>query len=99
MKEFKSWAGGKTDKGREFQSSPVRDEKMKIMVNSCIRNMDRIGMRRSRKSCAERLQEVGGMQLASSESSQHKNSGRRQIEMQHCGGDLKNQDSQLEEES
>ena len=30
---------------------------MKIMVNSCIRKMDRIVMRRSRKSCAARPQE------------------------------------------
>ena len=30
---------------------------MKILVNSCIRKMDRIGMRRSRKSCAVRPQE------------------------------------------
>ena len=27
---------------------------MKILVISCIRKIDRIGMRRSRKSCAER---------------------------------------------
>ena len=36
----------------EFTS--VRDERMKILINSCIRKMDRIGMRRSRKSCAAR---------------------------------------------
>ena len=32
----------------------VGDERMKILVNSCIRKMDRIGMRRSRKPCAAR---------------------------------------------
>ena len=30
---------------------------MKILVNSCIRKMDRIEIRRSRKSCAARPQE------------------------------------------
>ena len=39
-----------------------------------------------------------GMQLASSEEN-HENSDRKEIKMQHCVGDLKNQDSQLEEES
>ena len=34
-------------------------ERMKILVNSCIRKMDRIGMRRSRKPCAARPQEGG----------------------------------------
>ena len=48
----------------EFTS--VRDERMKILVNSCIRKMNRIGIRRSRKPCAARLKGSGGMQLASS---------------------------------
>ena len=40
------------------------------------------------------------MQLASyQKSSQHENSGRKYIKMQHCVGDLNNQDSQLEEEN
>ena len=30
----------------------VRDGRVKILLNSCIRNMDIIVMRRSRKSCA-----------------------------------------------
>ena len=30
---------------------------MKILVNSCIRKMDKIGMKRSRKSCASRVEE------------------------------------------
>ena len=38
---------------------------MKILVNSCIRKMDRIGMRTSKKSCAARPQEGESMQLAS----------------------------------
>ena len=33
--------------------------KVKIQVNSCIRNMDKIGMRRSKKPCAARPQEGG----------------------------------------
>ena len=40
---------------------------MKILVNSCFRKMDRIGMRRNRKSYAVRPWEGEGMQLASSE--------------------------------
>ena len=36
----------------EFTS--VMDEKLKILVNSCIRKMDRIGTRTSRKPCAVR---------------------------------------------
>ena len=41
----------------EFTS--VRDERVKILINSCIRKMDRIRMRRSRKSCAARPREGG----------------------------------------
>ena len=33
------------------------DERVKILANSCFRNMNRIGMRRSRKSCAARPRE------------------------------------------
>ena len=58
MKEFKSWASGKTDKGRLLEFTSVRDEKVKVLVNSCIRRMDRIGNRnRNKKPCAARLQE------------------------------------------
>ena len=32
----------------------VRDRTVKILVNSCIRKMDRIGMRTGRKPCAAR---------------------------------------------
>ena len=49
----------------EFTSK--RDERMKMLVNSRISKVDRIGMRKSRKSCATRPREGGGMQLASSE--------------------------------
>ena len=35
------------------------DERMKMLVNSCISEVDRIGMRKSRKSCAARPQEGG----------------------------------------
>ena len=34
---------------------------MKILVNSCIRKMDRIRMRRSRKPCAARPREGRGL--------------------------------------
>ena len=33
----------------------VRDEEVKILVNSCIRKMDRIRMRRGRKPCARQV--------------------------------------------
>ena len=36
------------------ESTSVRDERVKIFVNSCIRKMDSIGVRRSRKLCAAR---------------------------------------------
>ena len=49
----------------EFTSE--RDERMKMLVSSRINEVDRIGMRESRKSCAARPREGGGMQLASSE--------------------------------
>ena len=35
----------------------VRDERVKILVNSCIREMDRIGMRKSRKPSVVRPRE------------------------------------------
>ena len=41
-----------------FRVYSVRDERVKILVNSCIRKMDRIGMGRSRKS-GVRLREGG----------------------------------------
>ena len=40
---------------KEFTS--VRYERVKILVNSCIRKMDSIKMRRSRKFCVARLRE------------------------------------------
>ena len=43
------------------------DERVEILINSCIRKMNIIGMRRNGKPCATRPQEGGGMQLASSE--------------------------------
>ena len=36
----------------------VREERVKILVNVCIRKMDRIRMRRSRKFCAAKPREV-----------------------------------------
>ena len=43
------------------------EKRVKILVNSCKRWADKIGMRVSRKSCAERSWEGGSMQLAISE--------------------------------
>ena len=55
------WEGGKTEAGREFHAefTSERDERMKMLVNSCISEVDRIGMRESRKSCAARPREWG----------------------------------------
>ena len=50
------WKNRQRKRVPEFTS--VRDERMKILVNSCIRKMDRIGMR-SRKSCAVNPREGG----------------------------------------
>ena len=36
-----------------------RDERLKILVNSCIREVDRIGVRGRGKSCVERPREQG----------------------------------------
>ena len=41
---------------RVLEFTSVRDERVELLVNSCIRKMDRIGMR-SRKYCAARLRE------------------------------------------
>ena len=49
------WKNRQRKRVPEFIS--VRDERVKILVNSCIRKMDRIGMRRNRKPCAARLRE------------------------------------------
>ena len=49
------WKNRQRKRVPEFTS--VKDERMKILVNSCIRKVDRIGMRRSRKPCAARLRE------------------------------------------
>ena len=70
---------------------------MKRLVNSCIRKMDKIGMRRSRKPCAARPRE--GWRHAVLKSSQHEKKPRKKIKMHHCVGDLMNQDHQLEEKS
>ena len=42
---------------KEFKLTSVRDERVKILVKPCIRKMDRLGMKRSRKFCAARPQE------------------------------------------
>ena len=49
------WKNRQRKRVPEFTS--VRDERVKILVNSYIRKMDSIGMRRSRKPCAARPRE------------------------------------------
>ena len=56
MKEFKSQSGGKTDKGRVPEFTSIKDERVKILVHSCIRK-DKIGMRKIRKFCGTRPRE------------------------------------------
>ena len=51
------WKNRQRKRVPEFTS--VRDERVKILVNSYIRKMDRIRMRRSRKYCAARPREGG----------------------------------------
>ena len=50
------WKNRQRKRFSEFTS--VRDKRVKILVNSCIRKMDIIGMSRSSKSCAARPWEV-----------------------------------------
>ena len=59
------WKNRQRKRVPEFIS--VRVEIIKILVKSCNRYMDRIRMRRCRKSCVARPREGAGMQLASSE--------------------------------
>ena len=44
---------GKTESGRVPEFTSERDEGMKMLVNSCISEVDRIGMRESRKGVWE----------------------------------------------
>ena len=54
---FKSGRWKNRQRKRVPEFTNVRDERVKILVNFCIRKMERIGMRRSRKTCASRPQE------------------------------------------
>ena len=67
---------------------------MKILVSSCVRKMERIRMRRSRKHCAARPLE-GGKHAVSKfrRAVSMKNSGRKEIKMQHSVGDKKSRQS------
>ncbi|MPC86649.1 hypothetical protein E2C01_081485 [Portunus trituberculatus] len=53
--EFKSQEGGNTEAGRESQSVPEKGMSDRVLVNSCIREVDRLEVRKGRK-CS-----VGGM--------------------------------------
>ena len=47
---------------KQGESSRVyqrKDERLRILVNSCIREVDRMGVRGRSKSCARRLREQG----------------------------------------
>ena len=60
---FNAWRTQRSDLKNEIENlkkiNDERDERVKILVNSCIRKMDRIGMRRIKKSCAARPRESG----------------------------------------
>ena len=72
---------------------------MKILIDSCIRKMDRIEMKRSRKLCATRPREGRRHAFSKFRRAVSMKIDRKEIKLQHCVGDLKNQDSQLEENS
>ena len=54
---WKSLSHSQVEKQTKEESSSVRDEGVNILVNSCIRKMDRIRTRRSRKPSAARPRE------------------------------------------
>ena len=60
-----------------------RNERVMILVNSCISKVDRIEVRRSRGSCAAKPQER--RRHAVSKNSNYENNDRKQQEMQRCG--------------
>ncbi len=63
-----------------------RDEGMKVLVNSCIRGLDRIGVSKREKLSLARP--GGGVEACSQQvpkSSEHENSGKRHIKKQQCG--------------
>ena len=55
----KKTVGGNRKRKRFPEFTSVRGERVKRLVNSCIRKIDRIGIRRSRKSCAAKPREGG----------------------------------------
>ncbi len=56
LKCFKSWKGGNTDTGRQFQ----RDERKRyVLADPCIRSLDRRGVSKRRKAIAPRPREEG----------------------------------------
>ena len=81
------------------ESSSIRDERVKILVNSCIRKMDRIRIRKSRKFCVARPWDRWRHAISKFRRAVSMKIAVEEIKMQLCVGDLKNQDSQLEEES
>lgn len=50
MKDAKE--GGYTGAGRVFQSSREKDELVRILINSCMRNVGRTQVKQNRKSCS-----------------------------------------------
>ncbi len=63
--------GEKLKSGRFPELTSERDERMKLVFNSCISEVDRRGMQGRRQFCAARPLEGGGMQLAVHKSSKH----------------------------
>ena len=63
------------------------DERLRILVNSCIREADRIGVEKEASLVQQGHGSRGGMQLARSEEQLYENSSKREQERQHCSND------------
>ena len=86
---------------KEFKANRWRNRQRKKIseFTSCIRKMETIGMRRSRKSCVARPWEEWRYAVSKFKRAGSMKIAVVKIKMQHCIGDLKNKDSPLEEES
>ena len=92
-----NWKNRQRKRVSDFTS--IRIERVKILVNSYIRKVDRIGMRRSRKPWAARPREGWRYAVSKFRRAVSMNIAVEKRKIQHCVGDIKHQDSQLEEES
>ncbi|MPC33740.1 hypothetical protein E2C01_027099 [Portunus trituberculatus] len=74
-----------------------RYEELRLLVNSCIRDLDRKGMRGKRKPCGARPQEEGRHAVSKMRRAvSNEKRGKRWQEMHRYGGEKETKDSQLE---